>query len=93
MLKTSGLTSSISDKQVVFDLLRSYTSLAAFDTMMELYFDMRKQVLVTYNNTHPKTYTIATDEQFIETARLRRLFFQSCRTANRRDDRSTPDHL
>lgn len=66
MLKTSGLTSFIGDKELVFDLLRSYTSLANFDSTMELYFDMRKQVLVTYKNTHPQTSTIATDKQFAE---------------------------
>lgn len=47
MLKTSGLASHIADKQQMLDVLHSYTALEEFDSMMELYFNMRKEVLTT----------------------------------------------
>lgn len=64
MLKTSGLTSHISDKQQVVDLLHCYTSLATFDYTMELYFNMRKGVLVAYDEANPQSASLSSKEDF-----------------------------
>lgn len=64
MLKTSGLPSHIGDKQQIIDLLHCYTSLATFDYTMELYFTMRKEVLVAYDDANPQSASLTDQEDF-----------------------------
>lgn len=54
MLKTSGLTAHIADKQQVIDLLRSYNRIESFDSTIALYFDLRKEALLDYDKRHPQ---------------------------------------
>lgn len=54
MLKTSGLTAHIADKQQVIDLLRSYNRIESFDSNIALYFDLRKEALLDYDKRHPQ---------------------------------------
>lgn len=53
MLKTSGLTAYIADKQQVIDLLRCYNRMESFDSTIALYFDLRKETLLGYDSRHP----------------------------------------
>lgn len=52
MLKTSGLTAHIADKQQVIDLLRCYNRIESFDSSIALYFDLRKEALLDYDKRH-----------------------------------------
>lgn len=54
MLKTSGLTAHIADKQQVIDLLRCYNRIESFDSILALYFDLRKEALLDYDKKHPQ---------------------------------------
>lgn len=54
MLKTSGLTAHIADKQQVIDLLRCYNRIESFDSNIALYFDLRKEALLDYDKRHPQ---------------------------------------
>lgn len=67
MLKTSGLTSHIADKQQVIDLLRCYNALASFDAAMALFYDLRKEALLAYDRKHPQRSTQRTPEEIVRT--------------------------
>lgn len=62
MLKTSGLTAHIADKQQVIDLLRCYNRVESFDSTIALYFDLRKEALLDYDKRHPQVITDRTPE-------------------------------
>lgn len=54
MLKTSGLTAHVADKQQVIDLLRCYNRVETFDSTIAMYFDLRKEALLDYDKRHPE---------------------------------------
>lgn len=62
MLKTSGLTAHIADKQQVLDLLSCYNRIELFDSTIALYFDLRKDALLDYDNRHPQVTNVRTPD-------------------------------
>lgn len=66
MLKTSGLTSHIGDKRLVIALLRCYKSIESFDNTMDFYFNMRKEVITTYQNKDLRKTMPTQMQEFID---------------------------